>query len=108
MCEIARDGILTNPFSLDEFKLTNIGIAASVAFEKHAKEIMRAVDCGDPPLAVVAGELDALICEGLYWRMVERMLAEWLGPSFEKAGRKPLPITIHRRGCCYARAVTEE
>jgi hypothetical protein len=33
--------------------------------------------------------------------MVERMIAERLGPGYEKAGSKLVPIACHRRGRCY-------
>ena len=101
MTDPARDLILTNQFSLTEFKTTNIGAAALRAMEKHAADMLRAANAGDPPVELLIPYLDDLICEGLYWRMVDRMIDEWLGPQYAKAGKKPVSRSMYGRARCY-------
>jgi hypothetical protein len=103
MTDFPRDLIMGSSPSLTGFTTTDIGIAAECAIEKRADDIIRAADAGEPPVTVLIPDLDHLICEGLYWRMVERMVAERLGPGFEKAGSKLVPIGCHRRARCYKR-----
>jgi hypothetical protein len=103
MTEPAGDLILTNPFSLTEFKTTNIGIAALSAIEKHADDMIRAADAGDPPVELLIPYLNNLICEGLYWRMVDRIIDEWLGPQYRQAGKKPVSRSVYGRARCYRR-----
>ena len=103
MTDFARDLILSDPFSLAEFKATDVGIAASRAIEKHTAEMMSAINAGDPPIWVLAPDLDHLICENLYWRMVDRMIAQWLGPQYEKAGNKSSTLSNRPRARCYKR-----
>lgn len=101
MTDVPRDLILDNPFSLTEFKTTELGVAATRAIEQHADDIVRAAEAGEPPVALLIPDLDGLISEGLYWRMIERMIMERLGPRYEKSGRKPVNIGCHSRGRCY-------
>lgn len=101
MTDFPRDLIMDGSPSLTGFRATDIGIAAARTIEERAHDIIRAADAGEPPVAVLIPDLDELICEGLYWRMVERMIAERLGPGYEKAGSKPVPIGCHRRGRCF-------
>ena len=102
------DLILNNPFSLEEFKISPVGVAASQAIAEHADQIIRAANAGAPPIGALASNLNHLIDEGLHWRMVERMISEWLGPQYETSGRKPVPMRIHRRGRCYVRKLSHE
>ncbi|KQM19911.1 hypothetical protein [Novosphingobium sp. Leaf2] len=104
MTDFPRDLIMGGTPSLTGFKATDIGIVAVCAIERHADDIIHAVDAGEPPLAALIPDLDHLICEGLYWRMVERMIAERLGSDYEKAGSRSVPIACHRRARCYKRA----
>ena len=50
MTDFARDLILSDPFSMSEFKTTPVGIAATRAIEKHTAEMMSAINAGDPPI----------------------------------------------------------
>ena len=103
MTDFARDLILSDPFSLLEFKTTKVGTAATQAIERRASEIIRAVDAGDPPLWVLAPDLANLFCEGLYWRMVDRMIAEWLGPKYEATRSRSSATSERPRARCYKR-----
>ena len=103
MTDFPRDLIMGGSPSLTGFRGTDIGIAAARAIDERADDIIRAADAGEPPVTVLIPDLDHLICEGLYWRMVERMVAERLGPGFEKAGSNSVPIGCHRRARCYKR-----
>lgn len=103
MTDFPRDLIMGGSPSLTGFRTTDIGIAAARAIDDRADDIIRAADAGEPPVMVLIPDLDDVICEGLYWRMVERMIAERLGPGFEKAGSKLVPIGCHRRARCYKR-----
>jgi hypothetical protein len=103
MTDFPRDLIMGGVPSMTGFLATDVGIAASRAIEKHATAIIRAADAGEPPVMVLIEDLDSLICEGLYWRMVERMVEQQLGAGYEKAKSKPVPIGCHRRGRSYQR-----
>lgn len=103
MTDFPRDLIMGGLPSSTGFRTTDIGTAAARAIDERADDIIRAADAGEPPVTVLIPDLDHLICEGLYWRMVERMVAERLGPGFEKAGSKLVPIACHRRGRSYRR-----
>jgi hypothetical protein len=103
MTDVPRDLIMGSAPSMTGFHTTDVGVAASRAIEKHAAAIIRAADAGEPPVAVLIEDLDHLICEGMYWRMVERMITTRLGPDYEKASSKPVPIACHRRGRSYRR-----
>jgi hypothetical protein len=98
-----HDLILNEPFSLAEFKTTQIGIVASQAIERCADDMLSAANAGEPPIAVIAPLLTDLICENLYWRMVDRMIAQWLGPQYEKAGNKSSTLSNRPRARCYKR-----
>ena len=103
MTDIPRDLIMGGTPSLTGFRATDIGIAASRAIERHADDIIHAANAGEPPVVVLIPDLDHLICEGLYWRMVERMIAERLGSDYEKSKSMAVPIGCHRRGRTYKR-----
>lgn len=106
MTDFPRDLIMGGAPLLTGFRATDIGIAAARAIEQHADDLLRAADAGEPPVMLLISNLDHLICEGLYWRMVERMIAERLGSGYEKAGSKLVPIGCHRRARCYRRIAT--
>jgi hypothetical protein len=107
MTDFPHDLIMGGSPSLTGFYATDIGVAASRAIERHADDLLRAADAGEPPVMVLKPAVDKMICEGLYWRMVERMIAERLGSSgYEKAGSKLVPIGFHRRARCYRRIAT--
>ncbi len=81
--------------------------AITAALERHAEEILRAADAGEPPISVLIPDLDDLISEGIYWRNLERTIEALLTPSFEKAERKPIGLTGLPRARCYRRIVIE-
>ena len=77
--------------------------AISAALARHADDIVRAADAGDPPISVLIPDLGDLISEGIYWRNLERAIEAWLTPSFEKAEKKPIGLTGLPRARCYRR-----
>lgn len=81
--------------------------AITAALERHADDILRAADAGEPPISVLIPDLDDLISEGIYWRNLERAIEALLTPSFEKAERKPIGLTGLPRALCYRRIVIE-
>jgi len=89
--------------SLADFHMKVVAEIAPRALERRTAEIIRAADAGQPPIVVLIPDLDHLICEGYYWRQVERMIRTLLEPDFMKAGSKPTSIGCHPRGRCYAR-----
>lgn len=94
---------MDRPFSLEEFKTTEVGQAAAFAIEKHADEIVRVADLGLTPLNVVIPDLKALIDERLQWVKVDWMIRDWLAPNFEESGRRWVPTGMPHKGFCYTR-----
>ena len=87
----------------DSYRTSELGLMISRAIETHADEIRRAADAGDAPISVIGSLLYEHIDENIYWRLAEKMIAELLGPDFEAAGRKDVPIRTYRRGRYFKR-----
>lgn len=97
---------MDRPFSLEEFKITEVGQAATRAIEDHADEIVRVADLGLAPVNVVIPDLEPLINERLDWVRVEWMIRDFLTPSFEETGRMRVPTDLPHKGFCYTRLAT--
>ena len=97
---------MDRPFSLEDFKTTEVGQATALAIGQHAEEIVRVADLGLTPLSVVIPDLEALINERLQWVKVEWMIRDWLAPDFEETGRMWVSTAITHKGFCYTRVPT--
>lgn len=86
-----------------EFPYPDLAEAVTRSIAKRADEIIRAADCGEPPVAVLIPDLRDLIHEGHYWRMAERQIGTMLAPHFEKVGRKPVGLVGVPSGAYYRR-----
>lgn len=96
---------MDRPFSLDEFKTTDVGQAAARAIERHADEIVRLADRGMTPLNALIADLEPLIDERLQWVKIEWMIRDWLRPNFTESGRRWVPTGIRMKGFHYTRVL---
>jgi len=85
---------------------SSLGQALGQAIRAQSDDIFRAADAGEPPITILISSFDLIIYEAGYWRMAERMIEEWLGSDYERAGRKPVPIRVQSRGRCFSRVET--
>lgn len=103
----AHEDPMDRPFSLDEFKATDVGQAAARAIERHADEIVRVADLGQTPLSVLISELEPLINERLQWVKVEWMIRDWLTPNFTESGRRWVSSDLPHKGFHYTRVLPD-
>lgn len=79
------------PFSIEHQKNTPLGIATSHALDRHAVAVQAAARTGQPPVHIIAPDLELHLGSQKANALVGRMIREWLGPAFKVKGRKKWP-----------------